>query len=399
VTDLLSSVEHAEAASEDRPASLLRAAVMAAVWAAGLGLIVITVVVLLAWSGDSRSAASAATALRMAADGWILAHGAPLKAAGATYGLVPLGLTAVPAYLLSRAGASLARSAKVADLRGATAATAALALAYAFLAVVVTGSAATAQVAAGPLRAGLAAGLLAAVCGGGGVLRGAGLWRSAWLRVPAPVRDAAQGGAIAVAVVLAGGALVAGGALAVSAVEAGRVFDALGTGLVGGIFLLLVSLAYLPNATVFSAAFVVGPGFAVGTGTLVSVFGVRLHPVPALPMLAALPGGPVDRWLTTLLVLPVAGGLLAGAVIARHQGGVPRRRLLACAAATGPVAGLILAVFCLVSAGSAGGGRLVAVGPSAWRVALTLALEVAVPAVASAWWPAWWAARRAARGR
>lgn len=399
MTDLLSSVEPAEAAPEDRPASLPRAVVIAAVSAAGLGLIVITVIVLLAWSGDSRSTASASTALRMAADGWLLAHGAPLKAAGATYGLVPLGLTAVPAYLLSRAGASLARSAKLADLRGATAATAALALAYAFLAVVVTGSAATAQVAVEPLRAGLAAGLLAAVCGGGGVLRGAGLWRSAWLLVPAPVRDAAQGGAIAVAVVLAGGALVAGGALAVSAGEVGRVFDALGTGLAGGIFLLLVSLAYLPNATVFSAAFVVGPGFAVGTGTLVSVFGVRLHPVPALPMLAALPGGPVDRWLTTLLVLPVAGGLLAGALVARHQDGGPRRQLLACAAATGPAAGLILAVFCLVSAGSAGGGRLAVVGPSAWRVALTLALEVAVPAVAGAWWTAWWTARRAARRR
>jgi len=400
VTDLLTAVQPAEDGPQDRPGSIARSAAVGAVWAAGFGLITITVAVLLAWAADSRSGASASAALSAAANGWLLAHGAPLAAAGSAFSLVPLGLTALPAYLLSRAGASVARGARIGDGRGAGAATGVLAACYAALAAGIAFLAGTAGLRVNPAAAGLAAGLTAGLFGGAGVLAGAGLWRAAWVRLSPVVRDALNGGAVAVAVVLAGGALVAGGALALSAGEAGRVFDALGPGLVGGVFLVLVSLAYLPNAVLWSAAFVVGPGFGVGVGTGVSLLDVRLRPVPALPMLAALPGGPVDRWLLALLALPVAGGLLAGALVARRPpaaGGGALWRLLGTAAATGPAAGALLGLLCLLARGSAGSGRLAAVGPSAWRVAGVLAVEVGLPAVGAAAWTAWWTARRASR--
>ncbi len=47
-----------------------------------------------------------------------------------------------------------------------------------------------------------------------------------------------------------------------------------------------------------------GPGFLVGAGTLVSVHGVTLGAVPALPLLAALP----DTQAVPLIALRVAGG-------------------------------------------------------------------------------------------
>ena len=45
----------------------------------------------------------------------------------------------------------------------------------------------------------------------------------------------------------------------------------------------------LPNAALAVLGLAAGPGFLVGAGTLVSVHGVTLGAVPALPLLAALP--------------------------------------------------------------------------------------------------------------
>ena len=367
---------------------MVLAAVLAAIWAAAVGSIAITCVVLLSWTAERNSGAAAGATLRIAADLWLLANGSSLRVSGSPFALIPLGLTALPACLLLRAGTSLARAVGVMDLRGVLGPTSALAGAYGGLAVVATGAAATPQVQVAPLRAFLAAAGLATVCGGLGVIRGAGLCEQMWARIPASVRAALHGGAVAAIVVLAGGAGLAGCALALSSDEAGQVLSGLGVGAVGALGLLLLSLAYLPNAVVCAAAFVMGAGFAVGAGTVVSPFGVRLGPVPALPLFAALPGGPVTGWLALLIAVPMIGGAIAGAGIGRQQRAAPLRRSLSTAAATGPAAGALLGLLSLLSAGPAGAGRLATVGPSAWRVALMLAVEVGSVAVAAAWWTA-----------
>ncbi|MDP9240586.1 MAG: DUF6350 family protein, partial [Actinomycetota bacterium] len=350
MTDVLSPVDSRDAPAGARQPSVVLAGVTAAIWAGAVGLIVITAVVLVAWSADGRSGSPAAAALRIAADAWLLANGTRLHVDGSPFGLIPLGLTALPAYLLCRAGASLARTVEVSETRGAARATAALAGAHGVLAVVVTGPATTAHVRPDPLWAFLAATVLAGAFGGLGVLRGADLWPAAWAALPEPVRLAVHGGALAVTVVLSGAAALAGGALAISAGEAGSVLAALRTGVVATLALLVVSLAYLPNATLWAAGFVAGPGFAVGTGTTVSSFGVHLQPVPALPLLAALPSTRI-AWLVALLLLPMAGGLLAGAVVGRRH--VGRRHdvrglgaLLATGAGTGVAAGLLMGLLC-----------------------------------------------------
>lgn len=385
VTDLLNRADGSGTGARQQD-SMVLAAVTSAVWAAGVGLIAVTVVVLVAWTAERRSGADAGAVLRIAADTWLLANGSQLRVGGSPFALVPLGLTALPAYLLVRAGTSMARTVGVASPRGVLGPTAALAGAYGVLAVVAAGAAATPQVQAPPLRAFLAAAGLAVVCGGVGVIRGAGLGQQVWTQLPAPVRAAVRGGALAAGVVLAAGAVLAGVALALSAEEAGWVLSGLGVGSVGALALALLSIAYLPNAVVFAAAFVAGPGFAVGAGTTVSPFGVRLGPVPALPLLAALPGGPVSDRMVLLIAVPIIGGGLAGAAVGRQHRAQPLRWLLTTAAATGPAAGLLLGLLCVLSAGSAGSGRLAAVGPSAWRVAVVLTIEVAPAAAAAAWW-------------
>lgn len=370
---------------ERRP-SVVLAAVSAAVWAAAVGLIAIAVVVLLAWATDRRSTSPAAAALRTAADVWLIAQGAPIRAAGSTFHLIPLALTALPAYLLHRAGASVARTVGVAGLGAAFRATAAVALSYAVVAVVVTGPAAAPHARVGPLAAFLGAGLLATLCAGAGVLRESGRWRDLWQRAPEPSRAAVHGGVVAVAVSLAAATLLAGASLAAGAGEAGRVFGGLRVGVVGAVVLTLLSLAYLPNAGVYAMAFLAGPGFAVGSGTTVSPSGVRLLPVPALPLLAALPAGPVRGWVVGLMLVPVVGGVLAGVVVGRRQAAAGTWTRILAGAGSGAAAGALVGLLCLASAGSAGAARLSEIGPSAWRVALALTLEVGLPAMGVAWW-------------
>ena len=53
--------------------------------------------------------------------------------------------------------------------------------------------------------------------------------------------------------------------------------------------LALVSLVLVPNATLFSGSYLLGPGFTVGVQTIVSPAEVSVGALPVFPMLAALP--------------------------------------------------------------------------------------------------------------
>lgn len=62
-------------------------------------------------------------------------------------------------------------------------------------------------------------------------------------------------------------------------------------GWLGGVLLLLLNILYLPNAIIATFSYLVGPGFAVGAGTLLSPLTHRISEIPALPLLGALPTG------------------------------------------------------------------------------------------------------------
>lgn len=388
VTDLLSRPQRTrrQPAAPRRP-SVVLAALAATLWAGAIGLIAITLVVLLAWTADSRSGSSATDALRLAATGWLLAHGAAVHVGGITVGLLPLGLTALPAGLLHRAGSSLGRAVDVRGLRDAVAATVTLAVTYGLLAVVVGGVASGGPAYVSLLRAFLGAALLAAVAGGTGVLRGSGRTADLLDLVPYRLRTALRAGALITATVLAGGALLTAGSLLLSAGRTRELFDALHTGSVGGFALLVLSVALVPNMAVFGASYSIGPGFAVGAGTTVGLAGVHLGPVPALPPLAALPESTtVNPAMWVLILLPVAGGLLAGAIVGRRERDAPLNEVLLTAAGSALAGGVALGVLALLAGGPVGAGRLSAVGPSAWQVTLALVAEAVLPAVGAAWW-------------
>src|SRR5262249_36255646 len=108
-------------------------------------------------------------------------------------------------------------------------------------------------------------------------------------RVPGPLSDGVRGGLLIAALMLATGAGVAGVALALHGSDAADILASFDTGVAGQAGITVVCLAYAPNAAIWGTAYLLGPGFAVGAGTVVSPSQVLLGPVPALPLFAGLP--------------------------------------------------------------------------------------------------------------
>ncbi|GAA2046274.1 hypothetical protein GCM10009819_37670 [Agromyces tropicus] len=163
-------------------------------------------------------------------------------------------------------------------------------------------------------------------------------------------------------------------------------YQTLGAGVDGGIAITLAELLLLPNVVVWTASWMLGPGFALGTGTIVSPSVTLIGPVPGLPLLGGLPaeGAPLGvLWLA----LPVLLGFLGAALVARskpERDDEPWWATLAVGAGSGVVAGLVLGVMAAASAGAAGPGRLADVGPDALLVAGVAAASVGVGAIAGA---------------
>jgi len=371
----------------EAPRGLVVDGVLTAVRTALLGLLLLAVPVLLVWAADDRAGAGSVEALRTAGQLWLVAHTAPLEVPGGAVGLTPLGLVALPLLLLVRTATRRSQVRSVASVGEAGRLALAIAVPYALLGLLVGVASATDDVRT-PLLSCLSGPLLVGLAGAWtGALRPSRLWRAAWLRVPARGRRLLRAALNASAVLAGGGALLVGASLALHLPQAADLAAAGAPGVGGGLALLVLGIALVPNAVVWGAAWLAGPGFAVGVGTAVGPFGHELGAVPAVPLLAALPGSGVATWVGLLaLVVPLAGGALAGRSVEGDPGlgdaGLVRAALEA--AAAGPVCGLLWLVVAWTSGGPLGGERLVDVGPSPWAVGLAVTGLVAVPAALTA---------------
>src|SRR5690606_36693014 len=103
-------------------------------------------------------------------------------------------------------------------------------------------------------------------------------------------------------------------------------------------------LIYLPDVAIWAAAYVLRPGFAVGTATIVSPGEVVLGSVPGLPVFAALPTAGLTGAAPVLLAVPLLVGVVVGADQVRRSllGSAPTRswrEVLVAIVLTGPVPG------------------------------------------------------------
>ncbi len=337
--------------------------------------------------------------LRTAALLWLVAHHVGVTVPGAgRIGMLPLGLVLLPGSLLALAGRWVVHAGAVSRLRHVGYAAVALALPYTLLAGALAVACRSSQAAPSLWQAVVASFLLAFVAGGLGAARALAPWSRLARLMPARPRSVILGMLGASALLTAAGAALAGASLAAHLAQVKAATDALAPGAAGAALLLLAQLAYVPNAIIWAVAYVLGPGFAFGAGTVVAPTGSALGAVPAFPLLAALPGGartsgPV--WLTVLLLAtPYLAGVFAGVITVRVT---PTPLIeaaalwgLAAGAATGALAGLLAAF----SGGPLGDGRLASVGPSGWQVGLVAVLQIGVTAALTAAAANWLMLRR-----
>jgi hypothetical protein len=372
---------------QERRQSRVLSGVGAAALAAAIGLLIVEAVALVVWMAEPRTSAPLSDALRTGAAFWLLGHGGRLHLPAGTAGLMPLGLTLIFAGLSARAGAAVARV-RLSGPRRRTIvlAAAAVAVPYALIAAVLAGIASSADLEASAETAAIGAFVLSFL----GAAVGAA--RELPMAVPKPNRWRALATGIGVAggVLIAGSAVLAAVALAIHVPDAAELAKPARAGAVGGVGMLVLQAALAPNVVTWSAAYLLGPGFAVGTGTLVSPGSTHLGDVPGLPMLAALPSGAAPWPVYALFAVPVAAGLLGGFVMIRR---LPRTPKLATAAVLGAGVGaavaLLLAAAALLSGGPVTGGRLETVGPSALPVGLHVLLLVAIPSTVAAFGLTW----------
>ncbi|MFF7989939.1 DUF6350 family protein [Kitasatospora xanthocidica] len=377
---------------------------LAGVRTALVGLAVVGVPVLGLWVVTPDADDGAAAATRLAGVLWLLGHGAPVLrgAADAPLTVTPLLLGALAVVRLHRAGAGVAARR---GLRSRWGGPVALWAGYCAVAVVVALHCAG----AGLFRSRvvwdvLVVALVAALATAAGV-RSAGTPVAGSLldRLPPPYRPAGAAPVVRAAASAAGAGLVAAGGVlvAVSAVLDAMAGGGRGMALLGGgpaalLGLSLLSLVLLPNALVWGAAYALGPGFAVGSGTVVSPAGTALGPVPDFPLFALLPDDGPGGWRWVVLVLPLLAGVVPAVLLGRAAAGLrgpaggdrpgpwPPAATVAAALATALVVGAAAVLSGWLSGGALAGGRMVRLGPVPWWTGLAAAGWVVLVAVPGA---------------
>ena len=373
-----------------RRAPLPVAVAFATLWAAVLSYLPVAVVIGLARSLEGQGGLGAAAHAGLA--GWLLGHGVPIGTSIGPLGLPPLLLSLLIIWRLNRAGLHVTRATggrRSGSIGGALLVGFAVALTYSLLgsvaALVVDGKG-TEVVAARAAINFFVIGLVGALAGS---LRGTDALSVLARRTPGPLRHGIRTGVVAALLILAAGAAVTGLSVAVGGGQAADTISAFRTGVAGQAGITLLSLAYGGNAAVWAAAYLLGPGFALGTGSSVSLTEMTADTLPTLPLLAGLPNGPMGAAGAVLLAVPVLAGLAAGVMLTnrlrRDLGQEPRWALvLGSGVLAGPAGGLLIGLLAWFSGGSLGGGRLAVIGPNPWLVgglaAAVIAISVSVGA-------------------
>jgi hypothetical protein len=383
-----------------RRAPLLVAALFATVWAALLTYVPVAAVIGLArtleGSGGLVGAAHAGLA------GWLLGHGVPIGTSIGPLALAPLLLTVLIVWRLNRAGLHVTR---------AIGARHSGSVARALVVAMAVGSAYTmvgvlaAQLTDGrgtEISTGRAAshffvlGLLGALVG---ALRGTGAIATLARRTPPFLRHGIRTGLVAAFLIVGAGAVIGGLAVALGGAQAAEIIANYQTGVAGQAGITLISIGYAVNASIWVAAYLLGPGFALGVDTIVRLTEVTLGAPPMLPLIAGLPEGPMGAAGTTMLALPVIAGAVAGWTLTqrlrfgrdsawratRGKGKKttadpepPWLLVVGSSLFAGPVAGLLMAALAWASGGALGSGRLSEIGPDPLQTGIVAAVVVSV---------------------
>ncbi len=362
-----------------RPLALL--AVLGGVAAAGSTLVFCLGIAVVGWFlTDAGAHGAPSGALRIGALGWLTGHGSGVRIDGVTITAVPLGITLLAAWAIWRLGQRVGDSISghgpdadaIADGERDWTVPVAIAL---FLAGYVVTAVITTTLAADPVtdpsapRVVLWSMVLCVGVGGPAIALGSGraaIWAP---DLPPVVRAAGHGCRRILQLWIGVAALAFVIALLIDFDTAANVMSQLHTDAGDAALLSALSLSVVPNAVAWSGAYLLGPGFTVGAGTLVTPNAVALGPLPMFPMLAALPDdGDTPGWTPWLVALPVLVGALGAAWAHRRHRTTRWEEGALRGCASGVFAGVAFGLLAAVAGGAVGPGRLREVGPLAFDV-------------------------------
>lgn len=357
--------------------------VIAPLWAALLGLIIIGIPVILAWVTSMTTSTSWTDTLHITGITWVVAHAVPFTFATTTYSLLPLGLLAIPGVLLWHSGKWVARSARIKTRQNAFIAIGLASIVYGISVAIIAAIASTTDITVLSTRAGLTGFVVSFIALGAGVLRASGVGAAMLAAFPPVVRGAIRAFCVASASLIALAALLILVGLAMSWSDALAVMNVLSPGFIGGIVLLLLQLAYLPVLAVWAIAFAAGPGFTIAPSVVLSPFAQAsgVTQLPPVPILAALPEvTSVALWFCPLLVLLT--GVIAGVYLSRRMPTYRERAVAMVLAGVGIA--IVMMIACFAANGALGDVRLAGLGPSALPVGLAVGALVTIGGLAGA---------------
>jgi hypothetical protein len=361
---------------------LVPTATLGGALAAGGPLLVALAVAVVGWFlTDGGGEGTPGGSLRVGSLFWLAAHGSGVTADGVRLTAIPLGLTLLCAWSAWRIGHRVGEAVsghgpdadRIADgERDWTVPLTALLFTtgYVVVAVIVAAMASTPATQPSTPRVVAFAVLVSGGAGFPAIARGSG---RAAIWVPTMSSSVRAGAVTARRILLVWTALSAAVLLVAFALDfstAANVVEQLHADAGDTALITLLTVLVLPNALLFTGSYLLGPGFAVGSGTVVSPAQVVLGPLPMFPLLAALPdAGPTPGWAILAMASPV---LVAGVVAALAQRSRPVRwdqaALRGCGG--GLVAGVLVGAVTLFAGGAVGPGRMRDVGPSAFDVLL-----------------------------
>lgn len=376
---------------EGRPLAL--SAAIAALAAAATTMFTFMAVAVVGWFlADAGAHGQTTDALRVGADVWLAGQGSGLSVGGVPLDIVPLALTGLIVAVIYRWGRWAGESSQdVTDDRTVAIATGSFAGLYMVVAVVTCVVLGQDGASPGLGRAIIGSVLLSGIGGGLGMAAGSGRL-SVWVRrVPGWVRSVVYGALASFLLLMAAAAVLVAVMVMLGLNQAASVMSGLHLAPGDYVMYTVATIAVVPNAVLFGGAYLLGPGFAVGTGTLVSPTVVSLGPVPAFPLLSALPkAGPTPAWTVGFMAVPVVVAMV-GAVLAQRAYRVPAYDSAALRGfACGFGGALLTTVAIALAGGPMGTGRMADIGAPLGQVLVsavaTMSLAGLVAGVVTAWW-------------
>ena len=343
------------------------------------GVVLLIALSLLSWATDRPVGSTAGSASQVALQGWYLAHSVALPASWGSLSVPPLLVSGFIALLFYRSGRGAVRACTLRTPAQIAEALAAVVISYVTCAVLLSSLAYPAEPMLSIPDIVIGTGTLSLVASLAGLLRESGLGTRLVALLPGPSYAYARG-ALAACWTLGGMSAVAlTVSLLINHSETSALTAALSPNGLGGLTVIAISIAYLPNAMLLATALGTGAGFTLGDGSLYSLTTVDREALPIFPLFAALPHEAGGLVLLSVLV-PLAAAVVGALTMTRHL--EPEHRtamnLLIGSLLSSVLTALGMLGVALFAAGGLGDGRLNVVGAAPWRAAGFLAVGMTV---------------------